>query len=226
MWYARRAHRPTLYYSYSHRDTEFQEEMERTLGVLRRESVLKDWSTKRIPSRMYTSQYLDSKLPQAEIVAFLFSPDFLDSDEGIKEWTKAKDLASKEGLIFRVPIIVRDCPWQDFRGDEDVVVLPDDGKPIESYAYGDDAWQEVYKGIKLAVETLRANRTSKKPRQFWKPTKTKSNEPKEPEGSLASEDSFFLKILWWIGMILLALFLVSVDEELAMNIIRNIIRWV
>ena len=60
-----------------------------------------------------------------------------------------------------MPIIVRDCAWQDFLADDDVKALPPDGKPITAYHSSDTAWQAIYDGIKSAVEYLRSIYTAK-----------------------------------------------------------------
>ena len=37
----------------------------------------------------------------------------------MKEWRRASELASTGRLVFRVPIILRDCAWKDLLEDDD-----------------------------------------------------------------------------------------------------------
>ena len=153
--------RVDLFYSYSHKDVQHKNDMQKTLAALRRAGFLGDWSDAQITPGQRISEALQERLPESDIVAFLFSPDFLDSEECLKEWRRAKDMASSGRLVFRVPIIVRECSWQDFLGDDDVKALPSDGKAITAYQDRDSAWNEVYEGIKTVVETIRTTYTPK-----------------------------------------------------------------
>lgn len=153
--------RVRLFYSYSHKDSQHRAAMETMLASLKRSALLEDWSDVEIIPGQSISAALQAKLPESDIVAFLLSPDFLGSDECLKEWRRAAELESSGRLVFRVPIIVRDCPWQDFLGEDDVKALPLDGKAITTYSNPDTAWKEVYEGIKSVIDSLRTTFTPK-----------------------------------------------------------------
>ena len=155
--------RTTLFYSYSHKDINYKSEMETTLSLLRREGFLTEWSDAQILPGQPISSVVRTKQHEAQISAFLISPDFLDSDECMKEWQYAKQIDSSGDLIFRVPIIIRECAWLDFLKNDNVKALPIDGKPIATYSDRDTAWQEVYEGIRSVVEALRHTHTAKQP---------------------------------------------------------------
>ena len=153
--------RVDLFYSYSHKDVQHKNDMRKTLSTLKQRGFLRDWSDAQITPGQRISETLQAKLPESDIVAFLLSPDFLDSEECRKEWHRAKDMASSGRLVFRVPIIVRECAWQDFLGEDDVKALPLDGKAITTYQDPDSAWNQVYEGIKSVVEKIRTTYTPK-----------------------------------------------------------------
>ena len=143
-----------LFYSYCHKDAQYREAMEVSLATLKRDGLLREWSDQKIlPGQSISSEVMD-KMESADIIVFLFSPDFINSTECMKEWDYAKTLASRGKPLFRIPIIVRACAWQDVLGEDDVKALPDDGKPVSSYPDPDVAWQEVYEGIKSIVIQL------------------------------------------------------------------------
>ena len=150
-----------LFYSYSHKDVQHKNDMKRILATLRRGGFLKDWSDAQITPGQSISAALRAKQSESDIFAFLFSPDFFDSEECLKEWERAKELALSGRLVYRVPIIVRECPWQTFLGDDDVKVLPSDGKAITTYEDRDSAWNEVHDGIQSVVTSLRGTFTVK-----------------------------------------------------------------
>jgi 3-dehydroquinate dehydratase len=170
--------RVSLFYSYSHIDTQHRQDMERILAILKRQGYLKDWSDAQITPGQSISAATLAKQTESDISAFIFSPDFFNSEECLKEWDRAKTIAAEGGLIFRVPIIVRPCPWQDFLGDDDVKALPRDGQPITEYDDPAAAWQEVYEGIKHVVKTLRSTFTPKPPfRSYLKSADLPSSKP-------------------------------------------------
>ena len=153
--------RATLFYSYSHKDAQYKRDMETVLSTLKHQGLLRDWSDAQITPGQRISETIPAKQSASQIHAFLMSPDFLASDECIREWERAKELAESGNLVFRIPIIVHDCPWKTFLGEDDVRALPDDGKPIANHASTDSAWTQVHQGILHAIETLRTTFTPK-----------------------------------------------------------------
>lgn len=129
--------------------------METALSLLKQNNLLKDWSDQNILPGQHISESIRKKMDETDISVFLFSPDFIDSTSCIEEWQRVKKLQVEGKLIFRVPIILRECAWQDFLGNDDLKALPQDGKPIRKYSDSDTAWQEVYEGIKALIEHMR-----------------------------------------------------------------------
>jgi len=148
-----------LLYSYSHEDAEHKEAMDKMLATLKEQGFLKTWSDSEIlPGRPITAE-IEARLPHFNIYVFLFSPDFLASPECRYEWEKAKQFDGGDRPVFRVPIIVRDCPWKQFIGDDNVKELPADGKPVVTYRHRDSAWKAVYDGIRSVTDYLHGTDT-------------------------------------------------------------------
>ena len=152
----RNAFHANLFYSYSHKDDRYRDNMEKALAQLRKEELLAEWSDLNILPGLSISQKIKEKLDEADIFVFLLSPDFINSNECLKEWKYAKQLSDEGKLTFRIPIILRDCSWQDLLGGDDVKALPDDGKAVANFDNEDTAWLQVYEGIKAVVNQLRA----------------------------------------------------------------------
>ncbi len=144
-----------LFYSYCHKDSFHRVSMETSLALLKEKGHLHQWSDAEIlPGRSISSE-IREQMDQADIMVFLFSPDFLSSEECMKEWRYAKLLSDNGKNLFRIPIIVRPCAWKDVLQGDDVLALPNDGKPVSQFDDYDVAWQQVYEGIKKVVNTLR-----------------------------------------------------------------------
>lgn len=144
-----------LFYSYSHGDSEYQRDMEEALSLLRQDGLLYDWSDRRILPGQSISASVQSELDGADIICFLLSHNFIASDACMAEWRYATARAQSHPQVFRVPIILTDCPWEDLLGKDDVKALPRDATPVASYRNKSTAWQEVYQGLKAVIERQR-----------------------------------------------------------------------
>ena len=144
-----------LFYSYSHKDARYKNNMEDALAQLRTDGLLKDWSDLNILPGRSISEKIREEMNEADIFVFLLSRDFIRSDACMKEWEYAKQRFAEGKLIFRIPIILRDCSWLDLLGKDDIKALPDDGKPVANFDSEDTAWLQVYEGIKAVVNQLK-----------------------------------------------------------------------
>lgn len=155
------AYKVRLFYSYSHADAAYREVMEKALSQLRNDNLLDDWSDEAIVPGKSISEEIRREISDAEIVVFLLSNDFINSGACRSEWKQAQARSRNEQRLFRIPIILRPCPWLDFLGDDDVKALPTDGTPIACFKDADAAWLQVYEGIKVVVQELRQSITPK-----------------------------------------------------------------
>lgn len=143
-----------LFYSYSHKDSSFREKMEKILKLLEENDGLKQWSDRSIHPGEHISDTIKQSMEKSDILAFLISSDFLASDACKEEWSYAKRLA-KNGTQARIPIILKECAWKDFDDMKSLMALPQDGKPVGKFGSRDEAWQQIYEGIKNVIESLR-----------------------------------------------------------------------
>ena len=145
----------TLFYSYSHKDSRPRERMDTALNPLR-EHGLRTWSDQRIPAGEQISTEIKQKMEETDIFVFLMSPDFMASSACREEWRYANVIAQKKASVKLIPVILRSCPWKDFGQMSRLMALPRDGKPVKKFRNVDDGWKQVYDGIKLVVDKLKA----------------------------------------------------------------------
>ena len=132
--------------------------MEQALALLREQDrVLKDWSDLQIVPGQKIGDEVRRELNDADIVAFLVSHNFLDSDPCMSEWQIAREMAEQRPSKVLIPIVLTHCPWRDVDGMPEIKALPDDAIPIEAFQSEDKAWTQVYDGIKAAINQLRGN---------------------------------------------------------------------
>ncbi len=141
-----------LFYSYCHEDKQYRESMEKALTLLKRKGELITWSDNKILPGKNIDEEIKSNLNKADILVFLLSNDFFDSDACMDEWNYAKSLSKP---IIRVPIILRHCKWKDMLGEDNLKALPFNGTPVDDYSNPDKAWNEIYDGIKYVIDDVR-----------------------------------------------------------------------
>lgn len=146
-----------LFFSYSHKDQQYREAMEKSLALLERKKLLRHWSDHSILPGQQISPRIREEMNNADIIVFLLSQNFIASDECVKEWNDAKELFKKNKLLFRVPIILSDCAWEDLLAGDDVKALPRDGRAVTTFDNDSEPWNEVYEGIKAIINQLKRN---------------------------------------------------------------------
>ena len=145
----------TLFYSYCHKDAQYRTNMEISLASLKKKGLLFDWSDQNILPGQNISMETRGKMGEADIIAFLFSSDFIGSDACMEEWDYARQLENQGNSVFRIPIILKDCAWKDELADDDIKALPNDGKAVAVFEHQNQAWLQVYEGIKAVINQLR-----------------------------------------------------------------------
>ena len=149
-----------LFYSYSHKDHQHRARMERALTLLRtQDRVLKDWSDCQILAGHSISREIQRQMDSSDIFAFLLSPHFIASEACRQEWSRVGRMMDARPHIVCVPIILAPCDWKQLEGMSDLKALPDDGKPVTTFADRDIAWQQVCDGLRALVLGLRQNFT-------------------------------------------------------------------
>jgi hypothetical protein len=102
-----------LFLSYSHRDENLRNELEKHLAVLRRQGVIDVWHDRRIGPGDMIDHEISAQLEAANFVLLLVSPDFLHSDYCYDvEMTRAMERHAA-GAAQIIPIILRPCDWHD-----------------------------------------------------------------------------------------------------------------
>ena len=146
-----------LFYSYSHKDEEYRDELEIHLAVLRQAGLIDEWHDRKIDAGDNLDEEIQKHIKSAHIILLLFSPDFLASDACKNEVEKALQLRNEKQAEV-IPIILRNCAW-DRTDAHNLLALPKDGNPITTWNDRDEAWGNVYEKIKDKVEVIRNNMT-------------------------------------------------------------------
>ncbi|AUX42955.1 hypothetical protein SOCE26_043950 [Sorangium cellulosum] len=143
-----------LFFSYSHKDEALRDALEAHLALLKREGLLQSWHDRRIAAGDAWAGQIDKHLHEADVILLLVSADFLASDYCFDREMKRALERHDAGEARVIPVILRQTDWHGAPFAR-LQALPKGGKPVTSWQNQDEAWTEVAKGIRRAVEALR-----------------------------------------------------------------------
>jgi hypothetical protein len=148
----------TLFFSYSHVDEGLRDQLEIHLSALKRQGLISSWHDRRITAGSEFAAQIDEHLDSADVILLLVSPNFIASDYCYDlEMTRAME-KHKKGEARVIPIILRPCDWHDLPFGK-LQAVPKDGKAINTWTNIDEAFLDVVKAIKRALQELRGKAT-------------------------------------------------------------------
>lgn len=150
-----------LFISYCHADREHEVEIRKTLNPLVIDQRIRLYSDQDLLAGQRIRKANDKKLLQSHIVLFLITRDFISSPECQREWQLARDQKDLDLERKRIPILISACPWRALLKNEDLLVIPNDAKPLLSYQNQDEAWKEIYEKIDKVISHIETNRKTR-----------------------------------------------------------------
>ena len=163
-WYANRltvpaekTHtKPLVFISYSHKDEDRKKALVAHLSSLKRQNVIETWHDGNIIPGQEFDDEINRNLEAANIILLLVSSDFMASGYCYTKEMKRAIERHDAGEARVVPVIVRAVDWTEAPIGK-LTPVPTDGKAIASWQDEDEAWTNVVRGIKTAVEELQSD---------------------------------------------------------------------
>ena len=142
-----------MFISYSHKDEALREKLGTHLSLLRRQGIIDEWHDRRIGAGQEWAGAIDQHLNSAAVILLSVSADFLASDYCYDvEMTRALQ-RHDSGDARVIPVILRSVDWRGAPFAK-LKALPRDGKPVKAWTDEDEAFTDVARGIREAVEAL------------------------------------------------------------------------
>jgi hypothetical protein len=140
-----------IFFSYAQQDQALRDELDKHLVLLERQGIVRSWHDRKIGAGEDWRAAIDRHMESAEVVLLLVSADFLASDYCFDVEVKRALEREKRGEATVIPVLLRQC---DTRGAPfaHLTTLPRDGSAVTSHKNRDEAWTEVARGIRDAVE--------------------------------------------------------------------------
>jgi len=121
-----------VFYSYSHADAKYKDELDKHLEMLRKEGVVATWHDgKIVPGSEWEFEILGN-LERADIVLLLISVDFLNSSYCYDLELRRAMARHERGDAVVIPIIVRQCDWKNASFGK-LQGLPAGVRPVDSF---------------------------------------------------------------------------------------------
>lgn len=143
----------SLFFSYSHHDEDYRNELEIHLSALKRQDIIQTWHDRRIGAGKDLDKEIDINLTKADIILLLVSPYFIASDYCYnKEMQHSLNLHA-ENKARVIPVILHPCDWHHTPFGK-LRATPTDGKPISKFPNKHDAFLQVTTDIRNVASEL------------------------------------------------------------------------
>jgi hypothetical protein len=140
-----------MFVSYSHSDEYYRERFHTALAALRRQGQISWWDDHEVEAGAEWENQIFEQLSASSLIAFLVSPDLLDSEYIYgKEMDYALGLHRKR-LARVIPVIVRPADWEQSPLGN-LQALPRFGRAVSSWPNADEAWLDVTRGIRKIIK--------------------------------------------------------------------------
>jgi hypothetical protein len=148
-----------LFYSYSHRDEQLRKRLETHVSALRQQGVITEWYDRKIVAGTDWKRNIDTHLTTAKVILLLISPDFLASDYcyGVEMERALERDANGEARV--IPVMLRPVDWKGTPFAH-LQFTPTDGKPVTTWSNRDEAFADVARAIRTAIEQLHLHQPS------------------------------------------------------------------
>src|SRR5262245_11665534 len=142
-----------VFFSYSHKDEDLQNELSKHLALLKRQRVITAWHDRRIGAGKEWKNEIDEHLNTADIILLRVSSDFLASDYCYDVEVETAMKRHEDGEARVIPVILRPV---DLKGAPfgKLQALPKDARPVTDWPNRDQAFLNVAEGIRVAAEEL------------------------------------------------------------------------
>ncbi len=146
-----------LYYCYHQNDKALREKLDRHLAALKQQGQITTWHNGEIQAGTEWRREIAYQLQAADIILLLISSDFIAANDVYSGEMKQAFMRHERNEARVIPVLLRPV---DMEGTamSNLQALPGNGIPVISWPNRDEAFVDVARGIRLAVNTLMESR--------------------------------------------------------------------
>lgn len=144
-----------LFYSYSHKDETYREELEKHLTTLRLSGLISDWHDRKILAGDEWDKKISEYLEKSYVIMLLISSDFVASKYCYDiEATRALERYNR-GEAILIPIILRPVMWNETPFGK-IQALPKNALPVTVWNDRDSAYLNICEGILARLTSVKS----------------------------------------------------------------------
>ncbi|MFN6464861.1 MAG: toll/interleukin-1 receptor domain-containing protein [Nostoc sp. DedVER02] len=143
-----------VFFSYAHKDEELKNELVKHLSILKRQGVITAWHDREITAGKEWAGEIDTHLNTARVILLLISSDFLASDYCYDIELALAMERHTTGEACVIPVVLREVDWKGAVFGK-LQALPKNADPVANWGNSDQAFADVARGIRKAVEELK-----------------------------------------------------------------------
>lgn len=192
-----------VFVSYSHVDEELRDQLEVQLAMLKRQGLVEIWHDRRMLAGDHLDWTISKELDEADVILLLVSPNFLASDYCYKIEKGRALQRHRAGEARLISVILRPCDWTHTDLGQ-YLVTPKDGRAVTMWPDRDEAFLDVARSIRRAIEELGKSGEPKDQHDYIERRNSSNNlgaEPKPRSSNLrlrkkfskADQDEFVLE---------------------------------
>ena len=153
-----------IFFSYSHKDEELRDELEKHLSILKHRKLISAWHDREIGAGEEWKGEIDEHLNSAKIVLLLISSDFLASKYCYDIEMKRAMERHDSGDARVIPIILRHTYWEGSPFSK-LQALPTNAEPVKdgNWRSIDAAFKDVAEGLEKVIIRLISNKVDSNP---------------------------------------------------------------
>lgn len=144
-----------IFISYAEADDKYRKGLITALAPLVRNENVELWDNSLILSGEEWDKKIKDQLNAADLILLLTSADSLASSKTYEGEVEKAVERHKKGEIRIVPIILRDCGWEDAPFLNELTVIPRNHLPIKNWEDEDQAYKSVLQELKEIVKALK-----------------------------------------------------------------------
>lgn len=142
-----------VFFSYSHDDETYRDQLEKHLASLRHEGLIESWHDRRILAGSEVDSTIDQQIDHADVVLLMVSSSFISSHYCYSVEMQRALQRHNAGECRVIPVIVRPCDWSSTPFGK-LLAAPRDGKAVTTWPNYDEAYADIAKQIRAVVKDV------------------------------------------------------------------------
>jgi len=148
-----------IFFSYCHADEALRDRLEVHLSLMKNQGLIETWHDRGITAGSNVDETIDENLETADVILLLISADFLASRYCFAIEMKRALQRHHEGTARVIPVILEPCDWHTAPFGK-LLAVPKDGKAVTTWPNQAEAWVDVTRQIRKAIEEVEHGKAS------------------------------------------------------------------